>query len=203
MGRILLLALLLFGPAAAATPAKTLLVMGDSLSAAYGIEVSQGWVTLLQERLKARGYDYTVVNGSVSGETTEGGLTRLPQELTEHKPAVVILELGANDGLEGKPVPSMQENLGRMVALSRQAGARVLLVGIVLPPNYGEAYRQQFDQAYTALAKQYKLPFLPFLLDGVAQHRGMMQGDGMHPLASAEPKVLDNVWSKLLPLLGK
>ena len=177
--------------------------MGDSLSAAYGIQVSQGWVTLLQERLKARGYDYTVVNGSVSGETTEGGLTRLPQELADHKPAVVILELGANDGLEGKPIQSMQENLGRMVALSRRAGAKVLLVGIVLPPNYGDSYRYQFGQAYAELAKQYKLTLLPFLLDGVAEHREMMQGDGMHPIASAEPKVLDNVWSKLLPLLRK
>ena len=204
MRRILLLALLLAGPGlVSAAPARTLLVMGDSLSAAYGLEVSQGWVTLLQARLKAQGYDYTVVNGSVSGETTEGGLTRLPQELAAGKPDVVILELGANDGLRGLPLNTMQDNLGRMIALSSKAGAKVLLVGIMLPPNYGPDYTQGFARVYQSLAKRYQVPLLPFLLAGVAEHRELMQADGLHPLAGSEPRVLDNVWPKLLPLLHK
>lgn len=177
--------------------------MGDSLSAAYGLDVSQGWVALLQARLKARGYDYTVVNGSVSGETTEGGLTRLPEELNHAKPQIVILELGANDGLRGLPLKTMQHNLERMIALSSQAGAKVLLLGILLPPNYGPQYTQGFADAYKELAKRHALPFLPFLLAGVAEHRGMLQADGLHPVAKAEPKVLENVWPKLEPLLKK
>ena len=204
MRRILLLALLLAGPGlVSAAPARTLLVMGDSLSAAYGLEVSQGWVTLLKARLKARGYDYTVVNGSVSGETTEGGLTRLPQELANGKPAIVILELGANDGLRGLPLNTMQDNLGRMIALSSKAGAKVLLVGILLPPNYGPDYTRGFSRVYQSLAKRYQVPLLPFLLAGIAEHRELMQADGLHPLAGSEPRVLDNVWPLLLPLLHK
>jgi acyl-CoA thioesterase-1 len=204
MRRILLLALLLSGPGlAAAAPVPTLLVMGDSLSAAYGLEVSQGWVTLLQARLKAQGYDYTVVNGSVSGETTEGGLTRLPKELATSKPNVVILELGANDGLRGLPLNTLQDNLGRMITLSSKAGAKVLLLGIMLPPNYGPDYTREFTRIYQSLAKRYQVPLLPFLLAGVAEHRELLQPDGMHPVAAAEPKVLDNVWPKLLPLLYK
>ena len=186
---------------AAAAPA--ILVWGDSLSAAYGLEASQGWVALLDARLKARGYDYTVVNGSVSGETTAGGLTRLPEALKEHKPAIVLLELGANDGLEGLPVKLMQDNLGRMIMLSRKAGAQVLLLGILMPPNYGPAYTREFRDAYLDLARRYQLPFLPFLLEGVAQHRELLQADGKHPKAEGEPKVLDNVWPKLVPLLKK
>ncbi|HLW74090.1 MAG TPA: arylesterase [Gammaproteobacteria bacterium] len=204
MRRILLFALLLAFPAlAAAAPTRTVLVMGDSLSAAYGLEVSQGWVTLLQARLKAQGHNYTVVNGSVSGETAEGGLTRLPQELQNARPAVVILELGANDGLRGLPLNTLEDNLGRMIVLSSKAGAKVLLVGILLPPNYGPDYTRGFTRIYVSLAKRYKLPLVPFLLAGVAEHRELMQADGLHPIAAAEPKVLDNVWSRLLPLLDK
>lgn len=180
-----------------------ILVWGDSLSAAYGLETSQGWVALLDAQLKARGYDYTVVNGSVSGETTEGGLARLPDALKGHKPAIVLLELGANDGLRGLPVKLMQDNLGRMIALSRKAGAKVLLLGILMPPNYGPAYTREFGGAYVELARRYQLPFLPFLLDGVAQHRELLQADGEHPQAQGEPKVLDNVWPELVPLLNK
>lgn len=186
---------------AAASPA--ILVWGDSLSAAYGLEPSQGWVALLEARLKARGYDYTVVNGSVSGETTSGGLTRLPDALGQHKPAIVVLELGANDGLRGTPVSLMHDNLGRMIALSRQAGAKVLLIGIRLPPNYGPRFTGDFSRAYADLARRYRVPLLPFLLDGVAQHRELMQEDGLHPVAAAEPEVLDNVWPTLEPLLKK
>lgn len=202
MKRILFCLLLCAAPPVFAAPA-TILVMGDSLSAAYGLETSQGWVALLQQRLAARGYDYTVINASISGETTAGGLTRLPQTLRQHKPAIVILELGANDGLRGLPVKLMQQNLGRMITLSRQAGARVLLVGILLPPNYGPEYTRAFSAAYPALARHYRVPLVPFLLEGVAQDRSLMQADGLHPKAGSEPRVLENVWSKLAPMLDK
>ncbi|HEX7965643.1 MAG TPA: arylesterase [Gammaproteobacteria bacterium] len=202
--RILLLVILWLAPLASqAQPAHTVLVMGDSLSAAFGIDTSQGWVALLDARLQAQGYDYTVVNASVSGETTAGGLTRLTEALARHKPGIVVVELGANDGLRGTPIKAMQDNLGKMVALSRQAGAKVLLVGMLLPPNYGAAYTRDFRAAYTAVAKQYKTPLVPFLLDGVAQHRELMQADGLHPLAGAEPHVLDNIWPYLVPMLQK
>jgi acyl-CoA thioesterase I len=183
-----------------AAPAN-ILVMGDSLSAAYGLDASQGWVSLLQQRLTTRGYDYTVVNASISGETTAGGLTRLPRALGQHKPAIVILELGANDGLRGLPIKLMQQNLGRMIALSSKAGAKVLLVGILLPPNYGPQYTRAFSAVYPALAGRYRLSLVPFLLEGVAQDRRLMQADGLHPKAVAESRVLDNVWSKLAPML--
>ena len=200
MRHFLFCVLMCFVGAAAAAP-RTILVMGDSLSAAYGIETSQGWVALLGERLKAHGYDYTVVNASVSGETSAGGLTRLPQELASHHPAIVILELGANDGLRGLPVGVMQANLGRMIALSRAAGAQVLLAGILLPPNYGPQYTREFAAIYPRLAGKYRAPLVPFLLAGVAEHREFMQADGLHPLPVAEPRVLDNVWPVLKRLL--
>jgi acyl-CoA thioesterase-1 len=177
--------------------------MGDSLSAAYGIESSRGWVALLEQRLKQQGYDYTVVNASISGETSAGGLTRLPDALGQHRPAIVLLELGANDGLRGTPVKVMEQNLGRMLSLSSKAGAKVLLLGILLPPNFGPQYTRDFGGAYRRLAKRYQVPLLPFLLEGVAEHREMLQEDGLHPKAASEPKVLDNVWPKLLPLLTK
>lgn len=202
MKRILFCLLLCAAPPVFAAPA-TILVMGDSLSAAYGLETSQGWVALLQQRLTARGYDYTVINASISGETTAGGLTRLPQALRQHKPAIVILELGANDGLRGLPVKLMQQNLGRMITLSSRAGARVLLVGILLPPNYGPQYTQAFSAAYPALARHYGVPLVPFLLKGVAQDRSLMQADGLHPKAGSESRVLENVWNKLAPMLDK
>jgi len=175
--------------------------MGDSLSAAYGIETSQGWVALLAELLKTRADDYRVVNASVSGDTSAQGLTRLPVELSRHRPAIVILELGANDGLRGLPVTALQANLERMIRLSQQAGAQVLLLGILLPPNFGPEYTQSFTAVYPQLAKDYHVPLVPFLLEGVAQHREMLQTDGMHPLAPAEQLVLNNVWVKLVPLL--
>lgn len=201
--RFLCVVLLCFaaGVSAKPAPASVILVMGDSLSAAYGIETSQGWVALLQQRLQARGYDYRVVNASVSGDTSAQGLTRLPLELARHRPAIVILELGANDGLRGLSVPSLQENLVQMIQLSEKAGAQVLLVGIYLPPNYGPEYTQKFAAVYPDLARQYRLPLVPFLLAGIAEHRELMQGDGLHPIASAEPRVLDNVWPRLEPLL--
>jgi acyl-CoA thioesterase-1 len=189
--------------AQAAPPPQTILVMGDSLSAAYGIDPAQGWVTLLGQRLKQQGYGYEVVNASVSGETTSGGLTRLPDALKQHAPGIVIIELGANDGLRGQPIQVMHDDLDKMITTSRAAGARVLLVGIQLPPNYGAAYTQAFSATYKVLAKRYKLPLVPFLLAGVAEHREIMQADGLHPQAQAEPQVLDNVWPYLKPLLHK
>ena len=204
MRRILLCVALWAGTAAAAPSAPpVILVMGDSLSAAYNLKVSEGWVALLDARLKQGGYDYTVVNASISGETTAGGLARLPETLGQHKPAIVILELGANDGLRGTPLKVMRDDLERMVRLSSQAGAKVLLVGILLPPNYGKAYADKFSAVYTDLARQYRLPLVPFLLEGVVEHRELLQADGMHPIADAEPKVLENVWIPLQPLLQK
>ena len=200
--RILFWLLLSAVSPAFAAPAN-ILVMGDSLSAAHGLEADQGWASLLQQRLVAQGYDYTVVNASISGETTAGGLTRLPLALEQHQPAIVILELGANDGLQGLPIKLMQQNLGRMIALSSKGGAKVLLIGILLPPNYGPQYTQAFSAVYPALASHYRLPLVPFLLEGVAQDRKLMQADGLHPKAVAEPRVLDNVWSKLAPMLKK
>jgi len=186
-----------------ADAAPVILAWGDSLCAAYGLEPSQGWVDLLQARLKAQGYDYTVVNGCVSGETTAGGLSRLPTALGQHKPAIVILELGSNDGLRGTPIKVMHDNLGHMIELSRHEGAQVVLVGMLMPPNYGPEYTRQFSAAYRTLSKHYGIPLVPFMLKGVAEHRELMQADGMHPIAAAEPKVLDNVWPKLAPLLKK
>ncbi len=201
MMKRILLALYLLAASQVAAAAPAILVMGDSLSAAYGIEPAQGWVALLGERLKADGYAYKVVNASVSGETSAGGLTRLPKALGRHKPAIVILELGANDGLRGTPPESLEENLTHMIDLARRAGAKVLLVGMLLPPNYGPEYSQAFAEVYPRLAKRYQLPLVPFLLDGVAQDRELMQQDGLHPLAPAELRVLDNVWPRLKPML--
>jgi acyl-CoA thioesterase I len=182
---------------------RTILVMGDSLSAAYGIRPEQGWVALLTQRLKTSGYGYEVVNASVSGETSNGGLQRLPRAIQIHQPSIVILELGANDGLRGLPVPVTKENLAKMVQLSQKAGARVVLLGIRIPPNYGPRYATEFAGMYPEIAKQFQLPLVPFLLDKVALDPALMQDDGLHPNARGEPQVLDTVWQGLEPLLKK
>jgi acyl-CoA thioesterase I len=182
---------------------RTILVFGDSLSAALGLRPEQGWVELLTRRLQSQGYGYEVVNASVSGETSSGGLQRLPRALELHRPGIVILELGANDGLRGLPVDAMRANLVQMVRLSQAQGARVLLVGIRLPPNYGQRYGDQFAATYATLANQNRLPLVPFLLQGVALNPSLMQEDGMHPNAAGEPLVLENVWPLLKPLLNK
>lgn len=186
-------------PAAAAQ--HSLLVMGDSLSAAYGIAVKDGWVSLLEQRLAAQYPDWRVVNASISGETSAGGLARLPHTLKAQAPDLVILELGANDGLRGVPVATTQKNLAAMIEQSRASGARVLLLGIYLPPNYGPDYTDRFKAMYAELARRYDLPLVPFLLDGVALKPEWMQGDGLHPNAKGEPRVLDNVWQTLKPML--
>jgi acyl-CoA thioesterase I len=181
----------------------TILVFGDSLSAAYGIRPEQGWVALLAQRLQAQGYGYQVINASVSGETSTGGLERLPRALQLHSPEIVILELGANDGLRGLPVSALRESLARMVQLSQAAGARVLLIGIRIPPNYGPRYTEEFARVFPELAQQYHLPLVPFLLERVALDPALMQEDGLHPDAAGEPPVLDTLWPYLKPLLKK
>jgi acyl-CoA thioesterase-1 len=188
--------------ASAAAPAeRTIVVLGDSESAGYGIKVQEGWVSLLQQRLAREGYGYRVVNASVSGETTQGGLARLPRALETHKPAIVIVELGGNDGLQGLSLATSRENLGRTVELAKAAKVRVLLVGMMIPPNYGPRYEQQFSEMYSALAAKYQLAFVPFLLDQVALNPKLMQADGIHANAQGQPQLLNNVWPKLKPLL--
>ena len=181
--------------------ASTILVFGDSLSAAYGIRPEQGWVTLLTQRLQTQGYGYQVINASVSGETSSGGLERLPRALSLHAPGIVILELGANDGLRGLPVNAMHDNLAQMVRLAQAAGARVLLVGIRIPPNYGPRYTDEFGRVYGEIAQKYHLPLVPFLLEKVALDAALMQPDGLHPNASAQPIILDTVWPHLKSML--
>ena len=176
-------------------------MVGDSLSAEYGIARGSGWVALLEQRLKAEKIDARVVNASISGETTSGGRTRLPALLQQHKPNVVVLELGANDGLRGLPVASAQDNLRSMIALAQQNKARVLLVGMRMPPNYGRAYTERFSGMYAQLAGQARVPLVPFMLDGVAQDLSNFQADRMHPLAGAHPTILNNIWPQFAPLL--
>lgn len=202
MRRLLFVVVLwmLSGAAAADTPPPAIVVLGDSLSAAYGMDTALAWPQLLQRRLEAQGYPHRVINLSVSGETTQGGATRLPQAL-EQRPQVVVLQLGGNDGLRGVPLDTMRENLASMIEQSRAAGAQVLLLGIRLPPNYGMSYTRNFHQVYLDLAERARVPLVPFLLEGVAGREGMMQHDGIHPTPQAQPQVLDNVWPALEPLL--
>lgn len=177
------------------------MVLGDSLSAAYGIDRNRGWVALLEQRLKQKDYRYRVINASVSGDTTRTGLSRLDGALATHHPQIVIVELGANDGLRGLPFNEIESSLARIIEKCRQAGARVLLVGIRLPPNYGEAYNRKFTAIYPKLAKRFDIPLVPKMLDQVSDYRNQLQQDGMHPIASAEPRVLNNIWLKLQPML--
>ncbi|MBW8896656.1 MAG: arylesterase [Massilia sp.] len=182
---------------------KTVLVVGDSLSAEYGLARGSGWVALLEQRLKRENIDARIVNASISGETTSGGRTRLPALLQQHKPDVVVLELGANDGLRGLPVPAAMDNLRTMIQLAQQNRARVLLVGMRMPPNYGRAYTERFAGMYKDLAGTYKVPLVPFMLDGVAQDPANFQADRMHPLASAHPTILNNIWPQFAPLVKR
>jgi acyl-CoA thioesterase-1 len=187
-------------PAYAETPA--ILVFGDSISAGYGLpRVDLGWVALLQAKLQSEGYGDEVVNASVSGETTAGGLARLPRALTLHHPAVVILELGGNDGLRALPIEQMRANLTRMIDLAKDAGAKVLLLGMRIPPNYGPQYTEQFSAVYTDLAREKHVALVPFLLNDVALHPDLMQADGVHPVEAAQPLLLATVWPALAPLL--
>jgi acyl-CoA thioesterase I len=192
------------GRAAAAdgTAPPALVVLGDSLSAGYGIRVEDGWVALLERRLVQQGYGYRVVNASVSGETTAGGLARLPRVLDRHRPAIVVIELGANDGLRGLPVEDLRRNLAELVSRSRAAGARVLLVGTRLPSNYGPQYTAQYGQSFAAVARAEHVALVPSLLEGVAAEERNFQADRLHPTAAVQPELLDSVWRGLEPLLA-
>ena len=181
---------------------KTILILGDSLSSAYGISKDAGWVTLLQKKLQQQKRPWNIVNASVSGDTTRTGLNRLQPALKQHKPAIVIVELGGNDGLRGFSFNEIEQSLAKIIRMSREHGARVLLVGVRLPPNYGPYYNQQFAALYQRLSKQYNIPLVPQLLANVAEHRELMQQDGMHPVASAQPRVMHNVYKILEPLLN-
>ena len=200
--------LLLAAPAHGAAPvhsapanAKVILVFGDSLSAGYGLPIEQGWVNLLANRLRKEGYGFQVVNASVSGETTTGGLARLRRALDTHHPAIVILELGANDGLRGLPLATTRSNLAAMVALATQPPRRTLLLGMRMPPNYGERYTTAFAALFPAAARRHHVSFLPFFLEGVAGNPKLIQDDGLHPNEQGQPLLLDNVWAALRPLL--
>ena len=182
---------------------KTVLVVGDSLSAEYGLAHGSGWVPLLEKRLKSEKLDADVVNASISGETTSGGKSRLQPLLDQYKPAIVVLELGANDGLRGLPVKSAEANLRDMIVASQKAKAKVLLVGMQIPPNYGRDYTQKFSSLYTTLAKETKVNLVPFLLEGIASKPELFQADRLHPIADAQPIILNNVWPYLKSLLVK
>ncbi|MFD2110292.1 arylesterase [Thiorhodococcus fuscus] len=201
MIRLLLICILAF-PAIVIAKPPVVLVLGDSLSAGYGLAPGEGWVSLLAERLKADGRAQTVVNASVSGDTTAGGLTRLPSLLARHRPAVLVIELGANDGLRGLGLDVVRQNLTRLVQLGRDAGCRVLLIGVRLPPNYGASYTQGFQSLFGEVAASLDVPLVPALLADVAEHWDLMQADGLHPLAKAQGRILDNVWPALEPLLS-
>jgi len=180
---------------------RVILVLGDSLSAGYGLARGEGWVDLLQARLDQRNAGTRVVNASISGDTTDGALTRLPHALRTHRPNIVIVELGANDGLRGQPVDKMQRNLAAIVSQSHRAGAKVLMVGMQLPPNYGPAFTDPFARAYANVSERFKLRLVPFFFAGMSDNRGFFQADQLHPNAKAQPILLDNVWVELQPLL--
>jgi acyl-CoA thioesterase-1 len=206
MSRVIciLMVWLLAAPAAAAPPAAqapVVLVFGDSLSAGYGIRVEQGWVSLLAQKIEHEGYGFRVVNASVSGETTDGGLARLPRALTVQQPRIVLLELGANDGLRGLPLAGTRANLDQMISLLQSHHVTVLMLGLRMPPNYGERYTTGFTAMYQELAASHHIALLPFLLENVALAPGLMQADGLHPNEQGQPLLLDNVWPKLVPLL--
>ncbi|MDQ6620311.1 MAG: arylesterase [Pseudomonadota bacterium] len=188
-------------PAQAAAP--VILIVGDSISAGYGLAPDRGWARLLRDRLRDQGYRFDVVNASISGDTTAGGRSRLPALLREHHPAVVVIELGGNDGLRGGDVKVMRDNLDAMVGMARKAGARVLLVGMRMPPNYGPAYTQQFAAAYADVAHKNAATLVPFFFEGFAETGEWFQPDRIHPTVSAQPRLLENLWPALKGLLEK
>ncbi|WP_095078653.1 arylesterase [Pseudomonas sp. Irchel s3h17] len=181
--------------------AGTVLIVGDSISAAFGLDTRQGWVSLLEQRLRQEGFSDKVVNASISGDTSAGGQARLPALLAEHKPELVVLELGGNDGLRGQSPTQLQQNLASMIDSARASGAKVLLLGMQLPPNYGVRYTEAFAKVYSNLAEQKNVPLVPFFLQGVGGNPELMQADGIHPAVAAQDKLLENVWPTLKPLL--
>jgi acyl-CoA thioesterase-1 len=195
------LLLLILTAVAPAHAARTILVFGDSLSAGYGLPSGSGWVSLLEHRLKRDRLDYTVINASISGETTLGGRNRIVAALTEHQPAVVIVQLGGNDGLRGNSIEETRRNLIAIVEASRKAGAKVLLVGMRIPPNYGKVYTRRFEALYAEVARQQNAALVPFMLQGFADKREWFQSDGIHPAIEAQPRILDNIYRRLRALL--
>jgi acyl-CoA thioesterase-1 len=194
MRRIAAFLLLVLNVPTFGTEAPTVLVFGDSLSAGYGIEVDQSWATLLQTRLKEQGYEHRVVNASISGDTTEGGAARIAQAIESFSPALIILELGGNDGLRGIPPSRMRDNLRTIIKTSTASGAAVVLLGIRIPPNYGQRYIEEFDDVFRQLAAELEVPWIEFFMEGVALNEELMQSDGIHPNAIAQPLLLDNAW---------
>ena len=195
---LLLLTLTAVAPVHAA---RTILVFGDSLSAGYGLPAGSGWVSLLEQRLKRDRLDYTIVNASISGETTLGGRNRIADALAEHKPAVVIVQLGGNDGLRGNSIEETRRNLIAIVGASRKAGAKVLLVGMRIPPNYGKVYTRRFEALFAEVARQQNASLVPFMLQGFADKPEWFQSDGIHPAVEAQPRILDNIYRRLRALL--
>lgn len=207
---LLLLAVALFGISSYAAQqanqdlsSRTILVVGDSLSAAYGMQPQQGWVHLLQNRLQPYQASYRVINASISGDTTAGGRSRLPALLTQHKPHIVVIELGANDGLRGLPLKAMRNNLSNMIRLAKSSGASVLLVGVRIPPNYGPKYTKKFRRVYLDLARQYHVSLVPYLLNGISEKLELMQADTFHPKAEAQVMILNNIWEQLNQLIKR
>lgn len=181
---------------------RSILIVGDSISSGYGMQQEQGWVYLLEQRISEQNIQYNVINLSISGETTAGGLLRLPQALQRHQPKIVIIELGGNDGLRGYPIDKIRQNLHQMVSIGKDTGADVLLVGMMLPPNYGRRYSDSFQRTFTEVAEELKVALLPFLLEGVATHEDLMQRDGIHPNPSAQKLLLNNIWPIIKQLLA-
>jgi acyl-CoA thioesterase-1 len=200
--KVTVAASLVLASASAYSAPKTVLVVGDSLSAEYGLTRGAGWVALLEQKLKASKIDANIVNASISGETTSGGRARLPALLNQHKPQVVVIELGANDGLRGLPVPAAESNLRQMITMSQQKGAKVMLVGMRMPPNYGRAYTERFFGMFNTLSKEYKAPLVPFMLEGVADKPALFQADRLHPNAQAHPIILNNIWPTFSTLIA-
>lgn len=201
--RSIVLSALLFLVLPALASQNTVLVLGDSLSAAYGVPSETAWVELLRDRIESQDLDWTVVNASISGETTDGGLRRLPGLLEAHDPTIVVIELGGNDGLRGFPPNVIESNLANMIEQVRDTGATPLLVGMQIPPNYGQRYTTMFADIFPTLSDRYNTVLVPFFLDGIYDQDGLMQGDGIHPTEEAQPRLLDNIWPKLEPLLNK
>ena len=201
MPRIFLLVVLL-SAAAIAHAAATIMVFGDSISAGYGLPQGAGWVELLQQHLEREHYDYKVINASISGETAANSINRISSALAQHNPEIVILELGGNDGLRGADIETIRSNLSALTTACRKHGAKVLLVGMQLPPNYGSAYVEKFRAMYSALAEAQRVPLVPFLLEGFAGDRSAFQPDGIHPNTAVQPRMLDNIWKQLQPMLA-
>ena len=201
MRSLVLFVVLAIFPASAARAAQTILVFGDSISAGYGLAQDEGWVALLEQRIQRDQLDYRVVNVSISGETTLGGLNRISAALNDHQPAVVIIALGGNDGLRGNPLEDTRRNLIGIVAACRNAGARVVIAGMRVPPNYGPVYARRFEGLFAEVARQQNVSLVPFMLQGFADDRNMFQADGIHPVAGAQPRILVNVYRRLRPLL--